>query len=179
MSNNDFRYIPLSKTEYEYCWEKHKNIIGMFLKNNRFNEDSIYINKSVVLSIIAKVDQRKKYFQYFHGLDMSEFKETSLICFWYIKLKPISIVTENNDLKELSEFEAINEKLALYYILSTYRSLLCKEGKSTEKLDNLPQKYIDEVLYSFEFRDISKEAFVLLVESIAVFLGLDPYKSSL
>ena len=46
---------------------------------------------------------------------------------------------------------------------------------SAEILDSIPHKYLQEAIYSFEYRDISKEALILLVESIAVFLGLNPY----
>lgn len=176
MSDNNFRYTPLTEGEYKDLWQKHTDIIERFIKNNRYDPNDLYVNEKTVLSVIAKVDQRKKYFQYFHGLDMSEFKEVSLICFWYIKLKPICISNDSDSKRQSVGFEAINEKLALYYLLSTYRSMLNKQNLSTKVLDNLPGEYIKEILYSFEYRDISKEALILLVESIAVFLGLDPYQ---
>lgn len=174
--NNSFRYTPLTEEEYKTSWKKHTDIIEGFIRNNQYNPKHLYINEKTVLSVIAKVDQRKKYFQYFHGLDMSEFKEVSLICFWYIKLKPICIADETEQTRESAAFEAINEKLALYYLLRTYRSMLRKQNLSEKALDNLPDEYIKEILYSFEYRDISKEALILLVESIAVFLGLNPYQ---
>ena len=172
---SEFRYVPLNKTEYKVAWENHKSTIERFIKNNNFDPKQVYINKNIVLEIIAKVDQRKKYFQYYHGLDMSEFKEVSLIAFWYIKLRPICISGDYLDLRETKEFDAINEKLALFYILKTYRKMLIDKQLSTKVLDDLPKEYIQELLYSFEFRDISKEALILLIESIGVFLGLEPY----
>lgn len=176
MNDNNFRYTPLSEDEYKALWDKHISIIENFIKNNGYDPSDLYVNEKSVLSIIAKVAQRSKYFQYFHGLNMSEFKEVSLICFWYIKLKPICIANDSNSKRQSLEYEAINEKLALYYLLSTYRSMLGKQNLPTTVLDNLPKEYIREILYSFEYRDISKEALILLVESIAVFLGLDPYQ---
>ena len=174
--SSDFRYAPLSEKEYEALWNKHKNVIESFIKKNNYSSENLYLNKNIILEIIAKVDQRKKYFQYYHGLDMSEFKEVSLIIFWYIKLKPISISNYDTSLRNKKEFDAINEKLALFYLLRTYRKMLEKSHKPTKVLDDLPEEYIREILYSFEFRDISKEALILLVESIAVFLGLEPYQ---
>lgn len=174
--NTDFRYEPLSEDEYEALWNKHKNVIECFIQKNKYSAKNLYLNKNIILEIISKVDQRKKYFQYYHGLDMSEFKEVSLIIFWYIKLKPISISNYDASARNKKEFDAINEKLAFFYLIRTYRKLLEKSHKSTKILDNLPDEYIREILYSFEFRDISKEALILLVESIAVFLGLEPYQ---
>lgn len=170
--NDDFRYVPLNEEQYSNICNKHYSVIEKFLMNNRYSLDKVDINEKILLSIIAKVDQRQKYFQYFHGLKMSEFKEVSLICFWYIKLKPIRISCEN--CKD-GKLDAINEKLALYYLLSLYRKMLKDHGLPTDVLDRLPEEYIKEVLYSFKYCDISKEAFTLLAESIAVFLGLNPY----
>ena len=175
MSKDTFRYQPLHETELQTLWQKHKFIIESFILNNNYDFDNIHINEDIVMSIIAKVDQRRRYFKYFHGLDMSEYKEVALICFWYIKLRPIYISPEINAGKILNAYDSINEKLAVYYLLSTYRSMLEVKKLSTKQLDSLPKKYINELIYSFTYRDISKEALILLVESIAIFLGLDPY----
>lgn len=175
MSNN-FRYIKLTENELKNVWIKHKKIIETFLHKNHFTLDNIYINEKSVYEIISKVHQRQKYYEYFHGLEMSEFKEIALISFWYIKMKPICVALEDKTLQMSSDFEAINEKLALYLILCTFRGIMEDKKMSTKVLDSLPEEYLYEIIYSFAYRDISKEALILIVESIAVFLGLKPYK---
>ena len=177
MSKDIFRYQPLHETELQALWKKHKFIIESFILNNKYNFNNIHINEDIVMYIIAKVDQRRRYFKYFHGLDMSEYKEVALICFWYIKLRPIYISAEIQSQQSLKAYDSINEKLAVYYLLSTYRCMLEEKKLSTQQLDSLPKKYINELVYSFTYRDISKEALILLVESIAIFFGLDPYAS--
>lgn len=174
--SDSFRYKSLEEEDFKCLWNKHKKIIEGFVANNGYDPKVICINENVVMSIIAKVDQRKKYFEYFHGIEMSEFKEMALIQFWYIKLKPISIYSKEESVLNSKVFEDINEKLALYYMLATYRKLLKKASLSTQPLDKLSKAYLKELLYSFTYRDISKEALILLVESIAVFLGLEPYQ---
>lgn len=173
--NNNFKYQPLKEDELNILWNKHKRIIESFIMNNKYDINNIYINEKVVMAIIAKVDQRRKYFEYFHGLRMSECKEVALICFWYIKLKPICAVSESTMEKDLKVFNSINEKLAVYYIIITLQSLLECKNISIEQLQSLPSQYVKELIYSFTYRDISKESLILLVESMAVFLGLDPY----
>lgn len=176
MRKESFRYHPLSENELQILWKKHKFIIESFVLNNKYNTNDIYINENIVMSIIAKVDQRRRYYKYFHGLDMSEYKEVALICFWYIKLRPICI-SQKALSQDLKVYDAINEKLAVYYLLVSFRCMLEEKNLSTRQLDSLPKKYLNEVIYSFTYRDISKEALILLVESIAIFLGLDPYAS--
>ena len=162
MRKESFRYHPLSENELQILWKKHKFIIESFVLNNKYNTNDIYINENIVMSIIAKVDQRRRYFKYFHGLDMSEYKEVALICFWYIKLRPICI-SQKALSQDLKVYDAINEKLAVYYLLVSFRCMLEEKNLSTRQLDSLPKKYLNEVIYSFTYRDISKEALILLI----------------
>lgn len=51
------------------------------------------------------------------------------------------------------------------------------EYRSTENVDVFfDELYIKELEYSFTYRDISKEAMILLVETIAKGVGIQPYK---
>lgn len=175
MSKENFHYNALSKEQLQTCWNKHKSIIEEFLCENDYDQDKLFVNENVVLSIITKVHQRQKYFIYFHGLDMSEYKEAALIAFWYIKLQPITIRAQEFSDQLPKEYDSINEKLAVYYMLRTLRLMLIKNKMKENKLDSLSTKYLNELIYTFTYRDISKEALILLMETMAVFLGLDPY----
>lgn len=165
------KYITLTKEELQLEWDKHKRIIEGFLRKNKYDTSKVYIDEEIVLTVISKVDQRREYFHFFHQLEMSEIKEAALICFWYIKLQPICLTADQSS----RTFESINEKLAVYYMLSTFRALLKENKLSEDKLDELPKKYLSELIYTLTYRDISKEALIILFESIAVFLGIDPY----
>ena len=173
--SEEFNYHQLQNDELQKIWDKHRMIIESFLSKNGYDTRNIIINENIILSIIVKVDQRRKYFEYFHKLRMSEFKEVALNAFWIIKLQPISISNSQYIKQQPKEYDSLNEKLALYYIIKSLRAVLKAKNKSDTVLDSLPSKYIDELIYSFTFRDISKEALILLVESMAVFMGLNPY----
>lgn len=175
MNNDSFKYVPLKEEELQEIWGKHKRVIESFIVENEYNNEKVYINKKAVMAIIAKVDQRRKYFEFYHGLNMSEYKEVALVCFWYIKLHPICSVSKEVFEEDIAEFNSINEKLAVYYLIITLKSILKSKNKSVEIVDSLPDEYLEELTYSFTYRDLSKEALILLVESIAMFLGLNPY----
>lgn len=174
-NNQEFRYASLTPSKLQIFWGKHKEVIEGFLSENQYTADYLFVNEDIVLAVITKVDQRKEYFKFFHGLDMSEYKEAALTAFWYVKLKPINVRTGEFSDKTLKEYESINEKLAIYYILKTLRKMLFRAGKKADELNSISDKYLRELVYTLTYRDISKEAFILLIETMAVFLGLDPY----
>lgn len=177
MNDNKFRYEPLSENELQRLWMKHKCIIETFITNNKYDVNDIYVDEDTVMSIIVKVHQRRKYFEYYHGLNMSECKEVALICFWYVKLRPICAVAKEVAEQSQRGLNTINEKLAVYYMIVTLRGMLEEEKISTQQLDDISESYLQELTYSLRYRDLSKEGLILLVETIAVFLGLDPYNS--
>lgn len=185
-------YKELNKEELGSLWGKHKIIIEAFLDKNGYDRERIKINERTMLSIISKVDQRHDYFRYFHQIDMSELKEIALNAFWLIKLKPLTAIEDNStpvdyknndggDNREIG-YDSLNERLAIYYILRGLRAFIRKKrekgiAKDAEMvLDSLPGQYIDELLYTFTFRDMSKEAMILLVESMVTFMGINPYR---
>lgn len=168
-------YIPLTEPEFQIRYEKHENIIRTFLENSAFPaiDYQLELNRDLIMEIIKKIHQRELYFDFFHELQISEFKEIALIAFWYIKLHPITIIKKNPSVLTI---DSVNEKLAVYYIVSGLRALLKLENKPETPLDNLPKSYLDEVVYTFTYRDITKEALILLVGSMGALLGLNPYK---
>ena len=175
MSGDVLAYHPMDESGLRTAQDKQTRFIKGFIASNKYDGDKIYVNENALLAVIVKVDQRRRYFHFFHKLDMSEYKEAALYSFWYIKLHPLNIGPRDFLRDPPSMYDSINEKLALYVIFKTLRTMLKKKKLPTERLDELPLKYIDELVYSLTYRDVSKESLIMLVESMAVFLGLDPY----
>lgn len=181
MSEDNFTYRKMAEHEIQKQWQKHEQLIVGFIKHNGYATEDISVNTNTITTILCKVDQRKQYFRFFHNLNMSDFKEVALNCFWYIKLHPLSLIHRPDEDKELQdekqwEYRAINEKFAAYFILSELRALIKVQNGDERKMDLLTDQYIYELIYTLTFRDISKEALILLVETMAVLLGLNPYK---
>ena len=84
----------------------------------------------------------------------SEYKETALYCYWFLKLHPLWIDPSNES------SERINEKFALHL----YISLLKKYNEDFSEEDGINKLHIRELLYSFRFRDITKESMILMLE---------------
>lgn len=130
------------------------------------NKDTkVYVNFRNLAEIVNRVYKRKEYYRYFHNIDhVSELKETALNCFWIIKLKPFTVLVDDSPLKL-----SVNEKFALNLILSQIQYLLNEKGRNF----HMPDKcFIQDTLYAFKYRDLSKEAMILFVDSIANAYGL-------
>lgn len=92
---------------------------------------------------------------------------------------PIDTVS-NLSKERQNDLKSINEKFALFYII-VYLKILYKDehNDNAERIDKFfDDLYIRELEYSFTYRDISKEAMILLVETIAKGVGIQPYKTS-
>ena len=147
--------------------DRINGLFGRFLASNGFDNLTFTYNSSDLLLIIRKVDQRKHYFKEFHNIAMSELKEISLLCFWLIKFKPYRIENDSDSLHD-----SINEKFCVYLIIYTIRNILRLKKLDESPINYFSEEYIYELTYSLKFRDISKEALILLVETIAIMCGI-------
>lgn len=115
----------------------------------------VKININALRDIIVRVHKRKYYFRVFHNeMITSEYKETALYCYWFLKLRPLWIDPCNDS------SERINEKFTLHL----YISLLKKYNEDFSEKDGINTLHIRELLYSFRFRDITKESMILMLE---------------
>lgn len=167
------KYVPINSQELEKrmtaiedCW---KDFFAELVKYYNEKEESTVavaydVNVLALREIVERVYQREDYFVRYHsGMRMSEFKEIGLYVFWMIKFKPFNI--NGKEYTDKFAFD-INEEFALYYVFFSLKSL-ADELRIQYNSDSISQKLYDEMLYSLSFRDISKEAFGIIVELIA------------
>jgi hypothetical protein len=109
---------------------------------------------AVLLEALERIEKRRVYFHVFHKFRMGELNEGALMCFWIIKLHPFKHAKMNtNDL---------NACIAVYVLASVVKHVAQKQGKRI----NLSQNMAENIRYAFRYRDISKEAIMLLAESL-------------
>jgi len=130
-----------------------------YLKDFEFNFgiSNIYFDPSVLIEICDRIEKRRVYFHVFYNrCKMGELNEGSLMCFWIIKLMPFSH-------KNIPANE-INAKIALYLL----NNMLIYYAKKHKKKVNISQSLLEDIYYSFRFRDISKEAIMVLAKSMII-----------
>ena len=141
---------------------KYANQIGL-------SPAEVCVQRSLLPRIILRVDKRESYFLAFHeGTRINEIKQAALTAYWILKFKPFMVNTSNPD--HSYHFARINEGFAAFYILSTCTQYAIEKGIEPKQMTKRLQ---DELLYAFNYWDLSKEAVIMMAETIAeAFFGL-------
>ena len=114
----------------------------------------VTVSIDTLYEIFTRVEKRRVYFHIYHGkMKMGEINEGALIVFWTLKLMPFQA--------ENIPATLLNTKLA--YII--FVNLLHFVAKKTKRKVNVKKMLMDNLLYAFQYRDLSKEAIMALVES--------------
>ena len=131
----------------KWIWEDEKGI----------PRDKLSVSKECILKIIELVERRRVYFHVFHRIDMSEWNEIALYCFWIVKLQPFSEVLPPNMAGKPAY--KVNALIAVRMLQNVVNKIRKKEGKEKAGLS------IENLIHAFCYRDISKESFMALFEA--------------
>jgi len=114
----------------------------------------IKIYHDTMYEIFTRVEKRRVYFHIYHNeMEMGEMNEGALLCFWILKLMPF----HSADIPA----SVLNTRIA--YVI--FVNLLKYIASKTNKHVNVKKLLMDNLLYAFQYRDLSKEAIMALVES--------------
>jgi len=115
----------------------------------------IIVNQEVLYEILTRVEKRRVYFHiYYNKLKMGERNEGALICFWILKLMPFKHISIPTTL--------LNTKIAYTFFIN----MLFYEAAKTKRKVNVKSELMNNTLYAFQYRDLSKEAIMALAESL-------------
>jgi hypothetical protein len=132
--------------------EKLNYYLSHFPESNAAGE--ITANMNVLYEIAERIEKRRVYFHIFYSVNMNELNEASLLCFWILKLHPFFSSNVQSDI--------LNAKIAVYLIFTAASYSANAGGKHLNTADRL----VENLYYSFRFRDLSKEAIMAIAESI-------------
>jgi hypothetical protein len=170
----------IDKTTYKYKQAGKAELGALrsaFLVNcciqDIFKQNLEYRNVGVcgdtVAKIIEQVRRRKLYFHIYHDVNgLSESKETALYAFWILKLQPFFWKA---NLPPRLNYK-LNAQIALGYFfrgLNLYADKLTLRSKGIKQYKTkIYANTLENTIYSFIFRDISKEALMDLAESLII-----------
>jgi len=145
----------LAYSLYKYA-DFVRNSYGIDYNDIEYSEDTVQ-------KIIDLVYKRKIYFQVFHGVnEINELKEIALYCFWILKLQPFYWAKSGRDIDD-SDYK-LNVKFALGIFYRGTRFYAKQKGYKV----NCSDRIIKDLIYSFAFRDWSKEALMDLAQSLII-----------
>jgi len=115
----------------------------------------IIVSQEILYEILTRVEKRRVYFHiYYNKLKMGERNEGALICFWILKLTPFKHAVIPTTL--------LNTKIAYTFFIN----MLFYEAAKTNRKVNVKSELMNNTLYAFQYRDLSKEAIMALAESL-------------
>lgn len=146
---DDKQKEEMAKNFASYLTNWHK-----LLKDDAIN---VSFNENTIYEIIELVWKRKVYFQVFHNVKgLNELKEAALYCFWVLKLQPFLWINFDKPNYEL------NARMALWIFMNGLHFYV----EQSNKKYNLSEEAIQNLYYSFRFRDWSKESLMDLANSL-------------
>lgn len=164
-------YKEHSKEETE---KEVNKILGMwqnFLiaqgeKNCKLNRD-YYVHKRNLFEVIKRLDKRKTYYYVFHEIDdICEYKEIGILAYWINTLKPFMVVNES-----CKVYNCPNEMFSLYIIISVLAQIYNCRYPDKEFVVPEPMT-IQDYVYNFKYCDLSREAMIFFVETLAKSYGI-------
>jgi hypothetical protein len=148
-------FTSLDKTTIQNMLAKMANYLHNISDLIKIDHKKIDTSMDTMYEIIERIEKRRIYFHiYYNGCKMGELNEGALMCFWIIKLNPFHCNGISNN--------TLNAKIALCLFMNM---LHYHTQKESIKL-NITKKMVNDIYYSFRFRDLSKEAIMILAEGL-------------
>jgi len=148
-------FTSLDKKTIQTMLEKMSNYLYNISEIIKIDHKKIDTSMDIMYEIIERIEKRRIYFHiYYSGCKMGELNEGALMCFWIIKLTPFHINGIANNI--------LNAKIALCLFMNMLHYHTQKENIKLDITENI----VNDIYYAFRFRDLSKEAVMLLAEGL-------------
>lgn len=151
--------------------KKYQEILVQFCQIAGLDVNRVEVNVQALKDVIIRVDMRQLYFQIYHAnMEANEYKcIVGLAGFWLLKLRPFWIHIQEGDSPEMMQMATwINEKFVLHMVCSLLEKF---NPEFFEYGLDMCEAYCSELIYSFRYRDLSKESMFLLFDPF-YFMGL-------
>jgi hypothetical protein len=148
-------FTSLDKTTIQNMLKKMAKYLHNISDIIKIDHTKINTSMDIMYEIIERIEKRRIYFHiYYNGCKMGELNEGALMCFWIVKLNPFQYNGIPNNI--------LNAKIALCLFMNMLHYHTQKERIGF----NITENMINDIYYSFRFRDLSKEAVMILAESL-------------
>jgi hypothetical protein len=149
-------YTKLKQEEKYGELRKIETYVKKYSNDTGFDFNDISCNHDILLDIVERVEKRRYYFCTFHRIEMSEKYEAALYCFWITKLAPF--------FDQKHSEENINAKIAVHLFLVTISKL--RKNKHPLQDMKFGKEYVYNLKYALIYQDVSKEALMLVADSL-------------
>ena len=126
------------------------------IKGSDGSKKKVIVDNYAIINIVDRTHLRKYYYSVFHDIridKVAENKTIGIFIYWILKFRPLKseIRIKGYDLNEMFAQYLFGKTLKLY------------EGEDFV-YDDYMKEYFEEIIYSFKYRDLSKESIILMLE---------------
>lgn len=159
--NDKIEYVPMDEPSLRLKVERLISIFEKYWEQQKIEEE-VSVQRTLLPTIFTRVDKREGYFAVYHNqTSINEIKQAALVCYWILRFRPFLVSSRNPEISKRTC--RINEGFAMFYLLGTIRqSAKARNHVFTRPSDAL----INELRYAFSYWDLSKEAVILIAETL-------------
>lgn len=152
---------PLDK-EKKAFFDGIISIFRCYANDNEIDISRVEFDFKLINEIFIRVNKREDYYITFHDETyLSEVRKVALISFWLLKFKPFLVTSNKGKDYNLN----INCGFAAYIMLSAVSEDIEREYKGKKTL-SIDKEYLEKLRYAFKYWDLSKEALMLIAETL-------------
>ncbi|MDR3282212.1 MAG: hypothetical protein LBS92_01185 [Candidatus Methanoplasma sp.] len=152
---------PLAEADHKHIVKLINQFADSLREEDIFPSDVI-IDETIICDIVIRLQQKRQYYSVFHNIRMdsvADNKVAGIVIYWILKLRPLRSKSKFMVRPEGNEYD-INDYLAL----NIFNKTLVEYMGDEYKLDESLEEYFEEAIYSFRYRELPKEAIILLLE---------------
>jgi len=141
---------------------KFQKVLGYFATYHNVKTTDFRINKIILDEVHIRVHQRLNYYLFFHDKDLAQSRQAGIKAYWILRYRPISSFL-------WSKVYDVNVYFAFFILFSeVLGECLSTQTKDVKNIvtNSIISKYESIFLRAFSEYDISKEAMMLVTESI-------------
>lgn len=157
----EYMYQPPKTDELRRLFNELMKDFKSYLESNGLCNEKYEVNIKLINEINVRVDKRKDYYRIFHDKKLSEVRYAALQSYWILKFKPFLILSEKGSTYNFN----INCGFAVYILLGGVSEYIEREYHG-KKVLNIDEKYLTKIKYAFKYWDLSKEAIMLIAETL-------------
>ena len=170
--NRKMRYA-LPTQEYIYNERNlFQQMLGGFATFEQVNVNDFSVDRELVDEVTKRVHQRIEYYSYFHGVNLEQTRQAATKAYWILRYRPLKP-------KLWGKQYDVNIHFAFYVLFAAVIGKSIKDiPKNIQKsvINAVLSKQKDIYLRSFSEYDISKEAMMLVAESVKSLLEAEIIK---
>jgi hypothetical protein len=146
---------PLDEATRKFALKRFFSYLDNVSGVLRIDRAKLKYSKYGVYEIIERVEKRRVYFHIYYDRDLGELNEGALMCFWILKLHPFK-----TDPSLTIPSYVLNTKIALCLFMNMVHYV----ARINKKRVLYNHQMMENTEYAFMFRDLSKEAIMMLAE---------------